>query len=53
MIGNADDIILGSDEVAFLRETFGERAHLFPHGGHCGNLRFTPFAEKMQELMQQ
>ncbi|GAB7024266.1 alpha/beta fold hydrolase family protein [Salidesulfovibrio brasiliensis] len=52
LIGNEDDVILGPDEVDFLRQTFGARAHLYPHGGHCGNLTFKPFARHMQELMK-
>lgn len=38
LITNADDIILGRDDVAFLRQTFGSRAYIRPHGGHMGNL---------------
>lgn len=35
---NQDDIILSPEELAYLRELFGTRAMVFPHGGHLGNL---------------
>ncbi|MDT0635334.1 hypothetical protein [Spectribacter hydrogenoxidans] len=38
VITSADEIILDRGEVDFLRRTFGERATIFPHGGHMGNL---------------
>jgi len=52
VLGNEDDIILNDADVEFLRNTFGERAFLFPHGGHCGNIMFGPFARKAQELIR-
>lgn len=38
VLTNADDFLLGPEDIAWLRETFGERAVVFPHGGHLGNL---------------
>jgi len=52
VIGNEDDPILNERELAFLKETFGERGVFFPRGGHCGNLQYTGFAQKMLELVQ-
>ncbi|TIH19167.1 alpha/beta hydrolase [Marinifilum sp. JC120] len=52
VLGNEDDIILNSADVDFLRETFGDRAILFPRGGHCGNMMFKPYALKAQELLR-
>ncbi len=52
VLGNEDDIILNKDDVEFIRKTFGERAVLFPRGGHCGNLMFKPFALKAQEMLK-
>lgn len=40
LIGNEDDFILRPGEVSYLREVFGDRATIFPHGGHCGNMAF-------------
>ena len=38
LMTNEDDIILAPGEIDYLREVFGERAQIFPTGGHCGNL---------------
>ena len=39
LIHNRDDLILGPDDIEFFEETFGERALIFPNGGHMGNLQ--------------
>ena len=38
LIHNADDVILGPDDLEFFEQTFGDRALIFPNGGHMGNL---------------
>ena len=38
LMTNEDDIILAPGQIDYLREVFGERAQIFPTGGHCGNL---------------
>jgi hypothetical protein len=40
LIGNEDDVILLPGEIDYLRELFGSRATIFPHGGHCGNMAY-------------
>ena len=52
VLGNEDDIILNDADIDFLRNTFKDRVFLFPHGGHCGNIMFGPFARKAQELLR-
>ena len=37
---NADDIILEPGEIDFFPEVFGDRAVIYPHGGHCGNMNY-------------
>jgi hypothetical protein len=37
---NADDIILAPGEIEFFRQVFGNRAKIYPHGGHCGNMAY-------------
>ena len=37
---NEDDIILEPGEIDFFREVFGERAKIYPYGGHCGNMSY-------------
>ena len=34
---NENDIILGPGDIDYLRDVFGDRARIFPYGGHCGN----------------
>ena len=36
---NEDDFILDKSELDYLRQLFGDRAIIFPHGGHLGNLK--------------
>lgn len=36
---NADDFILTEENYQFIADTFGERAFLYPRGGHGGNLQ--------------
>jgi hypothetical protein len=37
---NVDDIILAPGEIDFFRNTFGNRAMIYPKGGHCGNIGY-------------
>jgi hypothetical protein len=37
---NADDVILEPGEINFFTEVFGDRATIYPHGGHCGNMNY-------------
>lgn len=45
MVTNADDIILIDGEVEYLENVFGQRAKIFPRGGHCGNMDRKSFVE--------
>jgi pimeloyl-ACP methyl ester carboxylesterase len=38
VLTNQDDIILAPGELDYLRQLFGDRAAIFPNGGHCGNI---------------
>ena len=40
LIHNADDLILLPGEIDYIRGVFGDRATIFPHGGHCGNMAY-------------
>jgi hypothetical protein len=37
---NENDFILTPGELDFLRQLFGERAMIYPRGGHLGNLEY-------------
>lgn len=38
LLHNADDLILATGEIDYLRKVFGHRARIYPRGGHCGNI---------------
>ncbi len=38
LIHNEDDIIMAPGEIDWLRQVFGDRARIYPNGGHCGNM---------------
>ena len=40
LMHNADDFTVSADELQFLETVFGERARIYPHGGHNGNLAY-------------
>jgi pimeloyl-ACP methyl ester carboxylesterase len=50
LIHNEDDIILRPGEIDYLRDVFGSRAHIFPHGGHCGNMAYPDNTAAMIEF---
>lgn len=37
---NYNDVILEPGEINFFREVFGDRATIYPYGGHCGNMNY-------------
>lgn len=49
---NEDDFILDADEVEYLRRVFGDRATLYPTGGHCGNLMYRENVERMVAFLR-
>ncbi len=46
VITNADDIILAKGELDYLTGLFGDRAVIFPYGGHCGNYAERKFLDE-------
>jgi hypothetical protein len=42
VIANADDFLLTSGDLSWLKSTFGSRLTVFPNGGHLGNLTSPP-----------
>jgi hypothetical protein len=47
LITNADDIILAKGDLDYLTGIFGDRAVIFPHGGHLGNFGERRFLEEL------
>jgi hypothetical protein len=52
MVTNVNDPILSSQDVTFLRETFGKRGYVYPRGGHCGNIMYRENVEDMLRIMK-
>ncbi len=40
VVHNADDIILADGELDWLTDVFGDRAKIWPRGGHLGNMEY-------------
>ncbi|MDG2272852.1 MAG: hypothetical protein P8L39_11150, partial [Halioglobus sp.] len=38
---NFDDVILEPGEIDFFSEVFGDRATIYPYGGHIGNINYS------------
>jgi hypothetical protein len=38
---NSDDIILGPGDIEYLQDVLGDRAMIYPYGGHCGNMEYS------------
>lgn len=38
LMHNEDDVIMAQGQVHYLQNIFGDRAKIFPTGGHCGNM---------------
>lgn len=49
---NADDFILTAGNYYFLADVFGDRAYLYPHGGHGGNLQHIDVAKQILMFME-
>ena len=47
LVHNADDVILGPDDLGYFQNVFGSRAKIFPRGGHCGNIDHKDFVAYM------
>lgn len=52
VVTNADELILDEKDFEFLKSTFGDRLIIYPYGGHCGNMFFTPNIKIMLEFLE-
>ena len=50
---NADDIILEPGEIDFFPRVFGDRAKIYPRGGHCGNMAYKDNVAHMVNVFKQ
>jgi len=49
---NENDFILTGEELDYLRQLFGERAMIYPRGGHLGNLEYKENLAYMVEFFK-
>lgn len=52
LMTNENDFILTRDELDYLRRLFGERAKIYPRGGHLGNLEYKENLAYMVEFFK-
>jgi len=52
LMHNADDVIMRPGEVDYLSNMFGSRAHIYPYGGHCGNMSYPENVARMVDFFQ-
>ena len=50
---NANDLILAPGEIDFFPRVFGDRATIYPYGGHLGNMDYRENVEHMLALLKQ
>jgi hypothetical protein len=51
LMSNRDDLILEEGEIEFFRRVFGDRAKIYPYGGHCGNMQYIDNVRHMLRVM--
>lgn len=51
-ITNADDFILDAGDYAYLTQLLGERAYVYPRGGHGGNLQHVNVTARMLSFLE-
>lgn len=52
LMHNADDIIMAPGEIEWLKDVFGVRGKVYPHGGHLGNLAYKDNVRDMLEFIK-
>ena len=50
---NQNDLILEPGEIDFFPRVFGERAKIYPRGGHCGNMDYRDNVAHMVNVFRQ
>lgn len=52
LVHSEDDFLLKAGDIPWLKKTFGNRALIFPYGGHCGSLNFPEFNAHIVNLFK-
>ena len=53
MMTNENDMILTREELEYLKQLFGDRAKIYPRGGHLGNLEYKENLAYMVDFFKQ
>jgi pimeloyl-ACP methyl ester carboxylesterase len=53
LFANANDFLLSPDDIEWLQQVLGERAHFFPAGGHLGNLHRKEIQEVIHGIVEE
>jgi len=51
VMDNRNDLILEEGEIDYLKRVFGDRATIYPYGGHCGNMQYVDNVSQMLRVM--
>ena len=51
LMHNEDDVIMAPGDIDYLKSVFGDRANIFPTGGHCGNISHPDVANYMVNFL--
>lgn len=52
VVTNRDEIILNESHFDYLKKTFKDRLHIYPYGGHCGNMFYQENIDYMLKTMK-
>lgn len=52
LITSEDDLIIQRSDLAWFKDHFGDRALIFPIGGHCGAMNFPQFAAQLKNIFK-
>jgi pimeloyl-ACP methyl ester carboxylesterase len=52
LMHNLDDVLISREDIAYLEKIFGDRAIIYPHGGHLGNLWYPENKKHMLDVFK-
>lgn len=53
VVTNQDELILDEEDLDYLKDTFKNRIIIYPYGGHCGNMFYTPNVKTMLHFLKE
>ncbi|HAG52244.1 MAG TPA: alpha/beta hydrolase, partial [Alphaproteobacteria bacterium] len=52
LMHNQNDFILKEGDINYFKQVFGDRAYIYPYGGHCGNMDHKDNVAVVQKLFK-